>query len=125
MSYKDLEVWQIAKDVTLDVHVMSLKLPKFEQYEEAQQIRRSSKSIRSNLVEGYGRRYYKGDYMKFIIYAIASTDETLDHLEMLVETKSLTDMNVYTYLSGKINRLNKKLHTFLKAVNEKHIPPTP
>jgi four helix bundle protein len=123
MSYKNLEVWRMAKDVTLEVHMMSLKLPKFEQFEEAKQIRRSSKSIRSNLVEGYGRRYYKGEYMKFIIYAIASTDETLDHLEMLVETKSLIDDNLYKELSEKINRLNKKLHTFLKAVHEKHIPP--
>jgi four helix bundle protein len=125
MSYKNLEVWRIAKDITLDVHLMSLKLPRFEQFEEAQQIRRSSKSIRSNLVEGYGRRYYKRDYIKFIIYAIASTDETLDHLEMLVETKSLTDLNLYHELSTKINTLNKKLHTFLKAINDKHIPPTP
>ena len=66
---------------------MTLTLPKFEQFEEGQQIRRSMKSVRSNIVEGYGRRFYKGDYIRFIIYALASNDETIDHLDMLFETK--------------------------------------
>jgi len=44
---------------------MSLTLPRFELYETGSQIRRSSKSIRSNIVEGYGRRRYKFDYIRF------------------------------------------------------------
>ena len=57
MSYKKMELWIIARDVSVDIHYMTLNyLPKFEMYEEGSQIRRSSKSIRSNIVEGYGRR---------------------------------------------------------------------
>jgi four helix bundle protein len=70
---------------------MTLALPKFETFEEGQQIRRSSKSVCSNIVEGYGRRFYKQDDIKFIIYSLSSNDETIHHLEMLFETKSLTD----------------------------------
>jgi len=55
---------------------MSLELPKFEMYEEGSQIRRSSKSVKSNLVEGYGRRIYKNEYIRFITFALASNDET-------------------------------------------------
>ncbi len=59
MSYKKLEVWQLAKDVAVEIHKMTLTdLPKFEMYEEGSQIRRSAKSVRSNIVEGYGRRNY-------------------------------------------------------------------
>ena len=61
-------------------------LPKFETYEEARQIRRSVKSVRSNIVEGYGRRRYKLEFMRFLTFAIASNDETMDHLEILYET---------------------------------------
>ena len=44
---------------------MSLEhLPKFEQFETGQQIRRSSKSVRSTIVEGYGRRTYQAEYFK-------------------------------------------------------------
>ncbi|MBX2962196.1 MAG: four helix bundle protein [Cyclobacteriaceae bacterium] len=51
---KNLEIWKEAREASLLIHEMTLKLPKFEQYEEAQQIRRSIKSVRSNIVEGYG-----------------------------------------------------------------------
>lgn len=56
MSYRNLEIWQQARDLSIDVHKMTLQLPKFERFEEASQIRRSMISVRSNIVEGYGRR---------------------------------------------------------------------
>jgi len=121
MNYKDLEVWQIAREITIKIHRMTLTLPKFETFEEGSQIRRSSKSIRSNIVEGYGRRRYKNEFIKFIIYAIASADETIDHLETLFETGSLQDENLFKELSGKLNLLDKKLIRFLESVEKRHI----
>jgi len=88
MSYRNLEIWQMARELSIEIHAMSLELPKFEQYETGSQIRRSSKSVRSNIVEGYGRRMYKADYIRFLICALASNDETMDHLETLWETQS-------------------------------------
>ena len=120
MSYKRLEIWQMAREVVIDIHEMSLTLPGFEQFEEAQQIRRSSKSVKSCIVEGYGRRRYKADFIKFLIYSIASNDETIDHLETLFETKSLEDKNVFTLLHQKIDVLGKKLNNFIKAVERSH-----
>jgi four helix bundle protein len=59
-SYRDLEIWKMARELIVVVHKMTLeKLPKFEMYEEGSQIRRSAKSISSNIVEGYGRRRYE------------------------------------------------------------------
>ena len=78
---------------------MTLALPKFEMYEESGQINRSSKSVKSAVVEGYSRRNYKNDYLRFITYALVSNDETIDHLETLFETESLNDENLYnTYI---------------------------
>ena len=92
MSYKNLEIWQEARKLVIDIHRMTLeKLPKFELYEEGSQIRKSSKSAKSTIVEGYGRRRYKQDYIRFLTFTIASNDETLDHLENLYETGSLQD----------------------------------
>ncbi|HAB53290.1 MAG: four helix bundle protein [Ignavibacteria bacterium RIFOXYB2_FULL_35_12] len=121
MNYKDLEVWQIARELSVDIHKMTLSLPKFEMYEEGGQIRRSSKSIRSNIVEGYGRRRYKNEFIRYITFAIASTDETIDHLETLWETESLNDKELFTKLLDKVNLLDKKLINFLKSVEKKHI----
>lgn len=55
MSYKKLEIWQLARELTIEIHKMTLVLPKFEQFEEAQQIRISIKTVRSCIVEGYRR----------------------------------------------------------------------
>ncbi len=91
MSYKKLDVWQQSRELVIDIHKMTLhELPKFEMYETGSQIRRSMKSVKSNIVEGYGRRYYKNEFIRFLIYALASNDETTDHLETLYETGSLS-----------------------------------
>ena len=121
MSYKKLEIWQLAKEVVMEIHKMSLKLPKFEMYEEGSQIRRSSKSVKSNLVEGYGRRNYKNDYIRFITFALASNDETIDHLETLYETKSLTDEEIFKQLDSKLQNLGKKINKFLQSVQKQHM----
>ena len=121
MSYKKLEIWQIAREVVIEIHKMSLnKLPKFEMFEEGNQIRRSSKSVKSNIVEGYGRRRYKQDFIRFLIYALSSNDETIDHLETLFETDSLIDKEAYLSLHEKINHLGRKLNNFISSVEKNH-----
>ena len=96
MSYKKLEIWSLARELVNDIHKMTLNnLPKFEMYEVGNQIRRSSKSVKSNIVEGYGRRYYKQEFIHFLLISLSSNDETIDHLETLFETKSLLDGKLY------------------------------
>lgn len=95
-------------------------LPKFEMFEEGSKIRRSSKSVKSNIVEGYGRRRYNQDFIKFLVYALSSNDETIDHLETLYETGSLTDETKYQNIHSKIETLGKKLNNFITAVEKQH-----
>jgi four helix bundle protein len=121
MSYKDLKIWQLTKELVVDIHAMTIeKLPKFEMYEEGGQIRRSIKSVKSTIVEGYGRRRYKQEFIRFLTYAIASRDETIDHLETLYETGSLTDTELYENLHNRLDTLGKKLGYFLDSVEQHH-----
>lgn len=121
MSYRDLEIWQLARTLTRDVHRMTIRdLPKFEMFEEGSQIRRAVKSVRSNIVEGYGRRRYKQDFIRFLTYALASNDETIDHLETLWETESLTCENLYEDLRSRIELLGRKLNNFLQSEIDGH-----
>jgi len=79
MSYRDLEIWKLARQGAIAVHRMTLQnLPKFEMYEEASQIRRSAKSIFANTVERYGLRRYKQEFIHFLVFAHSSCDETID-----------------------------------------------
>lgn len=109
-SYKDLVIYKISHDLAVKVHRFSLALPQYEMYEEGSQIRKSSKGITSCIVEGYGRRRYKAEFIKFLIYAHASCDETIQHLNFIKDThngcistvKPLIDS--YGELGPKINR---------------------
>ena len=122
MSYRNLEIWSLAKEVVVAIHDMTIRdLPKFEMYEEGSQIRRSVKSVKSNIVEGYGRRRYKQEFLRFLSYALASNDETIDHLETLFETGSLSDESKYQRLHDQLTRLGKKLNQFIQSVLKKHI----
>ena len=122
MSYRNLEIWQLARTLVVDVHQMTLKkLPKFEMFEEGSQIRRSMKSVKSTIVEGYGRRRYKQEFIKFLTYFLASCDETTDHLETLFETESLSDRKLYDDLHARLETLGKKLNLFLQSVERSHI----
>lgn len=52
-SYKDLDIYQIALNVSVDIYKLSMKLPNPDKFETGSQIRRSSQSIKDNIVEGY------------------------------------------------------------------------
>ena len=122
MNYRNLEVWQLARELVIAIHEMTLsKLPKFEMFEEGSQIRRAIKSVKSNIVEGYGRRRYKQEFVRFVDYALASCDETADHLDTLVATKSLTHPARIDELARKLDELGRKLNLFLQSIERGHI----
>ena len=122
MSYKKLEIWQLARELVIDIHRMTLtELPKFEMFEEGSQIRKSSKSVKSTIVEGYGRRRYKQEFIRFLTYAIASNDETIDHLETLFETESLKKKELYDSLHSRLDVLGRKLNNMISSVEREHL----
>jgi four helix bundle protein len=65
-SYRDLKIYSEARRLAIDIHKMTLTLPKFELYEEGSQLRKSSKSVAANIVEGYGRNRYRKDFVKHL-----------------------------------------------------------
>ncbi len=115
-SYEDLEIYKLVKDLAIKIHNITLsKLPKFEMYEEGSQLRRSSKSIGANIVEGFGRKKYKGQYIQFLTYALASCDETKYHLEILYETKTI-DKEIFEYYISKYKELGSKIYNFRQSI---------
>src|SRR5574337_695660 len=109
-GYRELDIYKLSYALAVKVHKFSLKLPNYELYEEGGQLRRSSKGITSCIVEGYGRKRYKAEFVKFLVYAHASCDETICHLSFLKDTHEDIDENVivlveaYNDLGGKINK---------------------
>jgi len=115
-GYEDLDIYKMALKLAVEVHQVSLEeLPRFEMFEEGSQIRRSSKSIGSNIVEGFGRKRNKGEYVQFLTYALASCDETKYHIEVLCRTNSLGEEK-HRYFVEQYGELGRKIYNFRKAV---------
>jgi len=109
-TYKDLDVYQISFKLFIRTHQLTFRFPKYETYELGSQLRRSADSVNSNIVEGYGRKRYKKDFIKFLIYAHSSNDETINHLKKIgilypELAKISNDLKTeYNLLGGKLNK---------------------
>ncbi|MBL7872760.1 MAG: four helix bundle protein, partial [Cyclobacteriaceae bacterium] len=64
--------------------------------------------------EGYGRRRYKADFIKYLVYSQAECDETILHLEFLFETESLKDKNNFEQLKDAYELLSRKVNKFIQ-----------
>jgi four helix bundle protein len=120
-SYRDLDIFNESKRLAIEIHKMSLKLPKFELYEEGSQVRRSSKSVTSMIVEGYGRRRYKADYIKHLVYSQSECDETITHLDFLLETGSATEIEKMKMLRMEYDSLSKRINKFIQWVEDEFV----
>ena len=113
-SYRDLEIYKLAFDLAKRVHYATLTLPHFELFEQGSQIRRSSKSVKDQIVEGYGRKRYKADLIKFLTYSHSSCDETSSQLEMLKEL--YPNIQDFSELSPDYENLGRKINMFIEYV---------
>lgn len=72
--------------------------------------------------EGWGRRFYKNEFIKFLIYALASCDETLVHLDFVYKSQYLSD-DQYKGYAERYNVLGKKINRYLQMVMRDHLKP--
>ena len=90
-SYRDLIVYKKAYNISLKIHEISLRLPDFEKYELASQIRRASKSISMNIAEGYARNASPQDVKRFFIMALGSCEEVRVQIDYLKDLRYITE----------------------------------
>ncbi|WP_089755552.1 four helix bundle protein [Chryseobacterium soldanellicola] len=113
MSYTKLDIYNTSFELFIETHRLTFKLPKHETYELGSQLRRSSDSVVTNIVEGYGRKTYKGELIRFSVYSQGSCDETVCHLSKLailypeLNSEFKNKAEQYQLLGGKINNFIK------------------
>jgi hypothetical protein len=64
--FEELDVFQRAYKLSIEIHHVSLIMPKIEQFDLASQIRRASKSICAN----FGRRLWKAELLQSRVQAV-------------------------------------------------------
>lgn len=67
-------------------------------------------------------RRYKQEYIHYLVRALGSSLETVEHLEFLFKTESLTDKTLYESLHEEYEKLNSMLYSFIESVVTQHDP---
>ncbi len=90
-SFEDLNSWQEAQTLGVQVYAISKSFPKEEIFGLTSQVKRAVASVSANIAEGFGRRTLK-DKLQFYTIAYGS----------LLETKN------FLYLANKLTFLDKQ-----------------
>ena len=80
---EELKIYQIAVKLRNEVYEDVNRITNNWKIKDIDQIKRSSSSVASNIAEGFGRRFYPKDYIRFLNLAIGSSDESQNHTDVL------------------------------------------
>ena len=84
-SFKDLEAWQLAVELFVEVTAMVRALPTADRFVFETQTRRAARSVAANISEGHQRRHL-GDYQRLLSYARGSLGELETDLVLIGRT---------------------------------------
>lgn len=83
-TFEDLEAYRAAREFRKAMYDVTRRLPDFEKYELASQIRRAAVSLTNNIAEGHGRFHYP-DQIRFILHSRGSLEELVDDLNVCLD----------------------------------------
>lgn len=117
---KDLEVYKIAFETSMAIFEISKTFPKEERYSLTDQVRRSSRSVCTNLAEGWRKRRYKAAFISKLLDAAQEAAETQTWLEFALASNYMSkerynNLNErYEHIFAMLNNMEKKADTFCK-----------
>jgi len=108
-SFEDLEVWQIGKNIVMEVYQLTTHFPKEESFVLTSQIRRAALSVPANIAEGSGRYHYL-DKAKFYLNARGSLYELKSHLLIVQELDYLSQSQPVSTSLNEPQPISTNLH---------------
>lgn len=105
-SYRDLEVWHLARELNRRVYRFTNKLPWSEQDNLVKQLTKASTSVPSNIAEGFMRRTTR-EYIRFLDIARASNEEVYTQLNLCIDVGYFKEYELRStlMLSGRITQI--------------------
>lgn len=113
-THKNLDVWNGAMDLAVEVYSITGRFPKEEMFGLASQSRRAAVSIPSNIAEGAARNSRK-EYIQFLYVALGSVAELETQLLLARRLKFIVDTNVL----GQVERVRQLLLGLLRFLKRK------
>jgi four helix bundle protein len=118
-NYEDLQVWQKAHDLTLEIYKNTRCFPVEERFGLSSQIRRASASIGANIAEGCGRRS-DNEMARFVQIAMGSGAKLSYHLRLARDLQFLSKPS-FERLRSDLNEVMK----MLSSLSQKLRPQVP
>jgi len=119
-DFKDLKVWRLSHELTLDVYRITKDFPRDEMFGITSQIRRSSLSIPANIAEGSGRKSDR-ELLRFLQIARGSASELEYHL-ILARDLGYMKNGEFGLLAARLVAIQRMLTSFAQAVRAKIVP---
>jgi four helix bundle protein len=119
-GFKDLNVYQLAYKVAMEIFNLSMSFPKEEKYSLTDQIRRSSRSVCSNIAEGYRKRIYPKHFVSKMTDADGEASETCVWLDFAKDCDYI-DENINIELTEKYEEVGRMLGGMINSP-EKFLP---
>ncbi len=107
-SYKDLEVYNRSFKMAMDIFWMTRNFPKEEIYSLTSQIVRSSRSVSSNITEGWAKRNYEAIFKQHLFTSLGSNSETENWLKFALECRYI-DQEAFDSIAKEIDEIGKML----------------
>ena len=108
-GYRDLKVYQLAYELALKIQEITKTFPKEEKYSLVDQIRRSSRSVPTNLAEAWKKRRYEKAFISKLIDCAGEAGETEVWLDFSKDFSYLNE-NKYSELIDKYDEVNRMLY---------------
>ena len=109
-SVRELDVYKVAFDTAMEIFELSKSFPKEEKYSLTDQVRKSSRSVCTNLSEGWRKRRYKAVFINKLSDAAQEAAETQTWLEFALACRYI-DRNVFERLDEKYEHVFAMLIT--------------
>jgi len=127
---KDLEVYQLAYGIAMEVFEISRSWPREERYALTDQVRRCSRAVCANLREAWAKRRYPAHFISKLTDADAENSETDTWLDFAKDSGCLSP-DQHECLSNKVSQVGRMLGAILRSPNSfchpsatDHRPPT-
>ena len=109
MDFRDLLVYKKAFNLAKEVYELSKSFPKEEKYSFTDQIRRSSRSICSNVSEAYRKRNYPKHFASKLTDSDGENSETTVWLEFALACKYIQDEQ-FKKLGNECQEIGKRIN---------------
>ena len=120
-NYKELKVWQKSYQLCLEMYKVTKTFPKNEGFGLTSQMRRATRSIPSNIAEGYGRKTTP-EYLRFLYIAYGSTCELETQMLLSGDLGYLNKENL-SELQRDIGEVERMLKALIKSLENKRFNP--